>query len=87
MMRDHNHMGRRLTYYREAAGLTIEELAERARVSLAFIQQVEAGEIVPVDLMLRFLAAALGITPAELTRDEPAPPKPVQVWDPAEDTQ
>ena len=80
-----NHIGRNLKYYRQAAGLSTAKLAQRVGWSQTAIQDFEAGHIIPCELFLRVIAAFLGIVVAELTRDEPPPPKLVAVTDPAED--
>jgi len=52
--------------YREAAGLTQEELAERARLSARGISDLERGvRRLPRPETVRLLAAALGLAPAE----------------------
>jgi transcriptional regulator with XRE-family HTH domain len=54
--------GQRLKAHRLAAGLTILELAQRAKVSPGSIQSYERGASDPLDKTRARLAAALGVT-------------------------
>jgi tetratricopeptide (TPR) repeat protein/transcriptional regulator with XRE-family HTH domain len=54
-----------LKRYRRAAGMTQEELAERANYSVSYISMLERGERVPVRATVELLADALAIPPAE----------------------
>ena len=47
-------VGRRVAELRQARGLTQEELAERARCSLKYLQRVEAGRNMRIDTLVRF---------------------------------
>ncbi len=78
-----NHIGRNLSYYREAAGLSTVELAEKVGWCVTDILCAEAG-YETCALFRGELAKALDITSAELTRNEPTPPKPMGVTDPGE---
>jgi transcriptional regulator with XRE-family HTH domain len=60
-----------LKAHREAAGLTQQELAHRASLSLRGLSYVETGGKSPNLLTLEALAGALGLTVADLL----APPK------------
>ncbi len=79
-----NHIARNLKHYREAAGLSTVELAERMGCVEACITDFEAGKVEPRGNCAKSLAVALGITPDELTRAEPPPPKPMKVTDPGD---
>jgi transcriptional regulator with XRE-family HTH domain len=52
--------------YRETAGLTQKELAERAGLSASYVGQIERGTANPRLLAMERLAQALGATVAEL---------------------
>lgn len=52
--------------FREASGLSQEELAARAAIHRTYIGGIERGERNPTLLMIHRLARALGITPSEL---------------------
>ena len=78
-----NHIATNLRYYRKAAGLSTAELAEKAGWCVTDILCAEAG-YGTCALFRGELAKALDITPAELTRAEPPPPKPIEVTDPGE---
>ncbi|MCY1143582.1 tetratricopeptide repeat protein [Actinoplanes sp. Pm04-4] len=72
--------GQRLRHYREQAGLTQLELAERAGISLAGLRDLEQGRSrSPRPSSMRALSAALGLAPSALTVPAaPAPaPRPV----------
>lgn len=77
-----NHIARNLKYYREAAGLSSDELAKRVSHLLEAERMSYTLETEP-DMVI-CLARALGITVAELVRDELPPPKLVDVRDPGE---
>jgi transcriptional regulator with XRE-family HTH domain len=66
------HLARRVTRAREAAGLTQEELAAKARLSPSYISRIENAQIPnPKWFDLEKLASALGTTAGMLTyRDE-----------------
>ncbi|MGA9922820.1 MAG: helix-turn-helix transcriptional regulator [Isosphaeraceae bacterium] len=52
--------------HRRAAGLSQEELADRARIHRTYIGGIERGERNPTLLMIHRLAEALGVYPAQL---------------------
>jgi tetratricopeptide (TPR) repeat protein/transcriptional regulator with XRE-family HTH domain len=58
-------LGRLLRDWREEAGLTQEQLAERTRLSVRTIRALECGQALPRAATVRLLGAALGL-------DEPA---------------
>lgn len=58
--------GSRLRQERENAGLTLEELAERAGVSVRQLARVEAGRASPSLLWLLGVADGLGVDPRSL---------------------
>jgi transcriptional regulator with XRE-family HTH domain len=65
-------IGERIRAARKAAGLTQEELARRASMSLNGLALLEQGERTdPHYSTLRKLASALGMTVAELVGDSP----------------
>lgn len=59
-MADTNKLGRRVAKYREQLGLTQEQLAERAGLELAYLQNVEDGKIYPPVGKIMKLSRALG---------------------------
>ncbi|QDU85250.1 Shikimate kinase [Planctomycetes bacterium Pla163] len=59
-------LGRRLVAAREAAGLSLSELAQRADVSRRYLTDAEAGRANPTVLVLVRLARELGTTAAAL---------------------
>jgi transcriptional regulator with XRE-family HTH domain len=58
--------GKRLQYFRRHAGLTQEQLAEQAEISVDFLSLVERGINAPSFDSLEKLAKALGISVREL---------------------
>jgi len=71
----------RLKELRAAAGLTQQALAEKARLSISAVVQIESGKIPdPRVSTIKALAAALGVAIDELTAEDepPAPPKPAR---------
>lgn len=76
----HNPFPARLRALRKEAGLTQEELAERAGVTHGTISRIERGKIALTEDMRFKLAAALDLSPASLViEDEHA--RLAQVWD------
>jgi transcriptional regulator with XRE-family HTH domain len=61
----------RLRGLRAERGLTLDGLAERAKVSRSMISLIERGESSPTAAVLDRLAAGLGVTLASLFADEP----------------
>ena len=59
-------LGSLLRAHRLAAGLSLRDLAERTRVSNAYLSQLERGLHEPSLSVLRALAPALGVPLAEL---------------------
>lgn len=56
----------RMKALREAAGMTQAELGEKVLVTHNMICQIEKGRKEPSLTLLKVIAAALGVTPAEL---------------------
>ena len=54
-------MGRKLRELREAAGISLRELAREAKVSAPFLSDVELGRRFPKDETLAFIAQKLGV--------------------------
>lgn len=75
--RDHERLDRRLgkkmREVRKAAGLSLQEVAERAELSVGLISQIERGLTSPSIRSLRLLAAALA-TPVEYFFSRPEEP-------------
>jgi transcriptional regulator with XRE-family HTH domain len=73
----------RIVQVRQQKGLTQEELAELAGVSARTIQRIESGDSVPRNFTLKAIAAALGQSFEQLTREETASPvvQPVSLSD------
>jgi len=59
------HVGRRFAELRQAADLTQEELAEKSKVSLKYLQRIERGENLTVRSLVKF-TNALGVSILEL---------------------
>lgn len=60
----------KITALRKAAGLTQDELADKAGVTVRTIQRIEASDTVPRAYTLRKIAEALGVDPQEFAPDE-----------------
>jgi transcriptional regulator with XRE-family HTH domain len=61
-------LGRAIQQLRTEAGLTEEELAGRAKLPIAELRQIEAGEIEADWGTLRHIASALGTSLADVFR-------------------
>lgn len=61
-------LGERIRYLRKMRGMTQEELAERADVSVTFIGLTERGKNIPSVLTCFRIARALGVSLSELFR-------------------
>ena len=70
------HLGQRLRTARRASGLTMEQLADLANVSIPTISTAENGTRRPRLDTLNKLATALGISMGSLLTDPPAPRTP-----------
>jgi transcriptional regulator with XRE-family HTH domain len=71
-------ISRRLKALREAAGLSQQEVAVRADLSLSLVAKVEQGKKAdPRASTLLALAGALGVRPGEILDDLFVPPAPV----------
>ena len=67
----------RLKELRAAAGLTQQALAEKARLSISAVVQIESGKIPdPRVSTMKALAVALGVGIDDLTADDEAPLPP-----------
>lgn len=64
-------LGRRIAHRRDELGLTQDEAAERAHVTLRAFQRWEAGESRPYARNLKELAQAFGLDTATLLGEEP----------------
>ncbi len=62
-------LGQRIRDLRQALAFTLEELAEKADISVSFLSMIERAERVPHIKTLVSLAAALGITLSKLFLD------------------
>ena len=60
MKRNARELGRKLAVQRRAAGLTQEQLAERARLNVKTIQGIEQGRTEPELATMTAIAKALG---------------------------
>lgn len=65
----HNELGRRVAEIRKARGMSLRSLATAAGVSSSFLSQLENGRTNASVSSLRKVAAALGLTPAQLLDD------------------
>lgn len=63
-------VGRRVRELRERQGLSLRALAERCGLSGTAISQIERGETSPTVSSLHLLATALGVSIADLFRDD-----------------
>jgi transcriptional regulator with XRE-family HTH domain len=63
---------------RTARGWSLDELAERARVSKAMISRIERAEVSPTAALLGRLSGAYGITLSALLADQEQPRGPVR---------
>ncbi len=60
------HIGQRIRFYRQRAGLNQTQLARRARVNQGFLSEIERGRRKPSPSSLHALALALDLPPAVL---------------------
>lgn len=58
--------GRRIRSIREAANLSRETVAEKAKISVNYLGEIERGEKWPKPNMIERIASALGVSPAAL---------------------
>lgn len=54
-------LGKRITKLREAAGLSVQELADKIEVSRMHIYRIERGENAASIIVLRRIAEAVGV--------------------------
>ena len=59
-------LGKRITKHREAAGLSVQELADKVEVSRMHIYRIERGENAASIIVLRRIADAIDIKLNEL---------------------
>ncbi len=72
-------LGGRIRELRKAAGITQEELGERASLNYKFIGELERGRVnVSLDSLVK-LASALGVTPASFFAKEKHPVRQIPV--------
>lgn len=64
-------LGRRVALWREVRGMSLRGLAQRAGVSSSFLSQLENGRTNASVGSLRKIAAALGVSPAQLLDESP----------------
>lgn len=69
----------KITTARKKKGLTQEELADKANVTVRTIQRIEAGETIPRSFTLKAIAAALDIPFDELVTEETVPESKIDV--------
>ncbi len=59
-------LGKKIKEYRKLAGITQEQLADKARLSLPFIGYLETGQKRPTLTSLKKIASALGVKVKDL---------------------
>jgi len=59
---------------RKAQGFSLQQLAERSKLSIGLLSQIERGLTSPSIRTLRQVSEALGVTPARFFREESQPP-------------
>jgi transcriptional regulator with XRE-family HTH domain len=72
-MTDRNPTAAAVRHHRHRAGLTQDELADRAGVSVRTVRGVETGRVRPRSASLRMLAEALAVPFHELRGEAPEP--------------
>ena len=72
--------GQRLKRIRTEQGVTQEELAEKAVVSLHTLMRIESGQSRPISPFLEKIAGALGVTPLHIQRGFDGPLDEVTVF-------
>ena len=55
-------VGKRITWFREKKGMTVNRLANEAGISQSYLREVELGKKKPTVETLSFVCEALGIT-------------------------
>lgn len=68
---DEAELGKRVALLREVRGMSLRALATAAGVSSSFLSQLENGRTNASVASLRKIAAALGVSPAQLLDDSP----------------
>ena len=74
-MNDLVTLGQRLRHFRNAAGLTLDQLGERVGVAGSQLSLMENGRREPRVTLLSSLAEALDVTVADLLDDTPPTPR------------
>ncbi|MCB2211531.1 helix-turn-helix domain-containing protein [bacterium] len=69
---DAQRFGRTMREYRRRAGLTQQQLADRAEIDRATVSLIENGREEPRADTVRRLATVLGVNPADFWRDPPS---------------
>lgn len=75
------NLGKKIRRMRQARGLTAVELAKRARVTTAFISQLEHSHTVPSLQTLQRIAAVLGVSLTYFVLEEHLQPQVVRQWE------
>ena len=65
-------IARRIRQWRDEAGLTLQELAQRSGVATSTIQKVETFQMVPTIAVLLKVARGLGRSPSDFVSEGPA---------------
>jgi len=65
-------VGERVRAARDAAGLTLAQLSERAAIAVPHLSRLEAGPHLPTLKTVKRVADALGVTVCDLLPDAPA---------------
>lgn len=68
-MRETDHTGVALRLLREAADMTIRELAAEAGVSGSYLSRAETGQVTPSAKWVHLIASAVGRHTADRRRD------------------
>ena len=67
---DLRRLGERIRGQRHARGLTLDELAQALRLSVAYVSLIERGGRNPPYTTVLAIARALGVAPARLVTDD-----------------
>lgn len=69
-MNQENKIGKRIKTYREKLAIGVEELADKAGLSLSLLEDIEAGKIIPAIGVMVKLSRALGQRVGTFTDDQ-----------------